>query len=185
MENAPALQQIHKSSTHALPRGIQTGWPSRVAKVTMGFLVLELVTGLAVTFGPFNATIQWGVLVHTFTGLAMLLPVCWYCAVHCSDYRDRAFSDVVLLGYLTVAALLVCSVSGVVVTAQALFGIRTTRVWRNIHLVSTFVIAGSVFAHLTLVRSARQGIETVHLQTVDAKTFSTYRRLLCFSKIAF
>jgi len=86
----------------------------------MGLLVLEAVTGLAVTFGPFHAAVQWGVLVHTAAGIAMLLPVCWYSAAHWLDYREQAFSDVVLLGYVTATALLVCCASGAVVTFEAL-----------------------------------------------------------------
>ncbi len=129
---------------------IRTGWPSLLAKVTMGLLALETVTGLAVTFGPFHAAVQWGLLIHTAAGIAMLLPVCWYCAAHWLDYRERAFSDVVLLGYVTTAALLVCCVSGAVVTFEALFGIRTLRLWRSAHLISTFVIVGGVAVHLVL-----------------------------------
>lgn len=129
---------------------IRTGWPSLLAKITMGLLALEAVTGLAVTFGPFHAAVQWGVLVHTAAGIAMLLPVCWYCAVHWLDYRERAFSDVVLLGYVTAAALLVCLVSGAVVTFEALLGIRMKPLWRNVHLISTFVILGGVGAHILL-----------------------------------
>ena len=140
-------------------RRIRTGWPSLLAKVTMGLLALEAVTGLAVTFGPFHAVVQWGVLVHTAAGIAMLLPVCWYCAAHWLDYREQAFSDVVLLGYVTAAALLVCCASGAVVTFEALLGIRTLLLWRNVHLISTFVILGGVGAHILLaVLRARKSV---------------------------
>jgi hypothetical protein len=131
-------------------RAIRTGWPSLLAKITMGLLALEAVTGLAVTFGPFHAVVQWGVLVHTAVGIAMLLPVCWYAAAHWLDYREQAFSDVLLLGYVTAAALLVCCASGAVVTFEALLDIRTLPLWRNVHMISTFVILGGVGVHTLL-----------------------------------
>src|SRR6476660_1348033 len=113
-----------------------TGWHAGLAKLTMGWLVLETLTGLALTFGPFHATVQWGLLVHTLAGVALLAPICWYWVAHWLDYEDQALSDVVLIGYAGAAALLVCCVSGVVVTVEALFGIHTSEVWRNVHLVS-------------------------------------------------
>jgi len=116
----------------------------------MGLLLFEIVTGLAVTLGPFSATVQWGVLAHTLVGLVMLLPVCWYTVKHWIDYRERAFSDVVLLGYITAGALLVCLLSGAVVTFEALFRTRTLPLWRNVHLISTLIVLGGVAAHLVL-----------------------------------
>jgi len=129
---------------------LRTGWRSGLAKLTMGWLVLETLTGLALTFGPFHATVQWGLLVHTLAGVALLAPICWYWVAHWLDYEDQALSDVVLIGYAGAAALLVCCVSGVVVTVEALFGIHTSEVWRNVHLVSTFVLLATVGAHAIL-----------------------------------
>jgi Cytochrome c554 and c-prime len=127
-----------------------TGWQSLLAKLTMGWLLLETVTGLALTFGPFHGATQWGLLVHTLVGTALLVPVCWYAVAHWLEYRKQALSDVVLLGYVGAAAVLVCCLSGVVVTVEALFGIRTSQVWRNVHLVSTFVLVACVGAHMVL-----------------------------------
>ncbi len=116
----------------------------------MGLVALEAATGLAVRFGPFHAAAQWGLLVHTVAGAAMLVPVCWYLAAHWLDYRKQAFSDVVLLAYVTAAALVVCFVSGGVVTYEALWGVRTLPFWRNVHLISTFAVLGGVGAHVLL-----------------------------------
>lgn len=138
------------SDTPNFIQRIRTGWQSRFAQMTMGILVFEVITGLAITFGPFSAAVQWGVLAHTLAGIIMVLPVCWYSVVHWLDYRERAFSDVVLIGYVTSAGLLVCLISGAVVTFQALFHTRTTSLWRNVHLISTFVIVLAVAVHLVL-----------------------------------
>jgi hypothetical protein len=125
----------------------RTSWGASLARLTMGCLLLEAVTGLAVTFAPFHASVEWGLLVHTLIGVLALLPVCWYCARHWLTYRDQAISDIVVLGYAAAAALVACCASGVAVTLQAVLAIRTSTVWRNIHLISTLALLATVSAH--------------------------------------
>ena len=120
-------------------RGTRTGWASRLAVLSFAVLVFEGVTGLAITFAPFHAVVEWGVLLHTVVGVLTLLPIAWYYAVHWRDYSHFALSHVVLLGYVATVALLVCTVSGVVVTAQGFFSVRMSNIWRQIHLISTLV----------------------------------------------
>jgi hypothetical protein len=116
----------------------------------MGLLLLEAVTGLAISFAPFHPAIEWGLLLHTLLGVGALVPLAWYCATHWSDYRRQALSDVVVLGYVGLVALLVCSGSGLVVTWQGIFTHRTSGFWRTTHLVSTLVILGAAVPHLVL-----------------------------------
>ena len=123
-------------------------WSSLLAKWCMAVIVLETVTGLASTFGPFHATVEWGLLVHTVVGVAALLPLLWYSWVHWLDYKRYALSHVVLLGYVGLVGLLVCLVSGIVVTWQGLFDVRMSPVWRNVHLISTFVALIGILPHL-------------------------------------
>jgi Cytochrome c554 and c-prime len=135
---------------HAVP--VRTGWVSRLTKLSLAALLFEAVSGLVVTLSPFHAFVQWNVLAHTLVGVATLLPLGWYFAAHWADYRRTAVSDVVLLGYLAAVALVVCAASGVVVTAQALFGIRTSPAWRQVHLISTLVALAAGLPHLVLVQ---------------------------------
>ncbi|MHC4348588.1 MAG: multiheme c-type cytochrome [Planctomycetota bacterium] len=123
-------------------------WSSLLAKWCMAVLLILTVTGLSVTFGPFHATVEWGLLVHTVVGVAALLPLLWYSWVHWLDYKRYALSHVVLLGYVGLAGLLVCLVSGIVVTWQGLFDVRMSPVWRNVHLISTFVALIGILPHL-------------------------------------
>ncbi len=138
-------------------RPLRTGWASLLARISVGLLLAEIVTGLAITLGPFHAAVQWGVLVHTFIGAAALIPLGWYLAAHWADYRHQAFSDVVLLGYAATLSLLLCAVSGIAVTLQGLFGLRTAPGWRDVHLVSTLVVVACLLPHtiLSLLRRAR------------------------------
>jgi hypothetical protein len=129
----------------------RTGWTAGLTKVALAALVFETVTGLVITLAPFHGAVEWSVLLHTAVGLATLVPLTWYFVVHWTDYRRFALSDVVLLGYVAVAALLVTSVSGLVVTWQGLFALRMSPLWRNIHLISTLAALAAALPHIALV----------------------------------
>ncbi|MHC4947782.1 MAG: multiheme c-type cytochrome [Planctomycetota bacterium] len=129
----------------------RTGWASRLASFCVGALLLLTVTGLAVTLGPFHASVEWGLLVHTAIGIVALLPLLWYSWVHWLDYRRYAMTHVVLLGYVGLVALVVCLVSGVVVTWQGLFDVRMSPAWRMVHLVSTIVAVVGIAPHVLIV----------------------------------
>jgi hypothetical protein len=139
---------------------LRTGWASTLARITMATLLFEAVSGLAITLSPFHSAVQWSVILHTIVGAVTLMPLAWYCGAHILDYRRYAFSHVVLLGYLALLGLIVCSVSGVVVTWQGLFGIRTTAFWRQTHLISTLVTLVAVVPHLlsALWRAAKSEV---------------------------
>ncbi|HEX6200922.1 MAG TPA: multiheme c-type cytochrome [Thermoanaerobaculia bacterium] len=129
----------------------RTGWTAGLTKLALATLVFETVTGLLITLAPFSAAAEWNVILHTAVGLATLVPLTWYFAVHWLDYKRFSLSDVVLLGYVAVAALLVCSISGLVVTWQGLFAVKMSGVWRNVHLVSTLVALAAALPHVVLV----------------------------------
>jgi hypothetical protein len=125
----------------------------------MGVLLLEAVSGLAITFAPFHPAVQWSVVVHTVVGAITLLPLAWYCRQHWLDYQEHAPSHIVALGYTGLAALAVCSLSGVALTWQGLFGLRISGWLRQTHLISTFVTLGALLPHVvfSFVRVWRNG----------------------------
>jgi len=95
------------------------GWQSWLALFSMAALLFETITGLVITLGPFHPFVQWSVLAHTAVGSLALLPTAWYCSSHWWDYRRWTLSHVVLLGYVALLGLTVCSASGVVYVAMA------------------------------------------------------------------
>ncbi|MBI4659904.1 MAG: cytochrome b/b6 domain-containing protein [Verrucomicrobia bacterium] len=127
---------------------LRTGWASALAKFAMAGLLFEGVSGLAITFLPFHPAIQWTVLAHTLAGVLVLGPLAWYCASHWLDYRRYASSHIVLLGFVGLVALLLCVLSGMVLTWQGLLGVRTSAVWRKLHLFSTFAALGTILPHV-------------------------------------
>ncbi len=129
----------------------RTGWQHWLSRISMGALLFEIITGLAVTLAPFHASVQWGVVIHTIFGAVMLLPVAWYCVRHIAEYRTYAWSHITVLGWMAVLGLAVACASGVVVTIQAVLGVRTDPLWRTIHLASTLVMLGGVVPHVVTV----------------------------------
>lgn len=141
-------------------RRVRTGWTAVLAGFAGAALLFELVTGLAVTFGPFHPIVEWAVILHTVAGALTLAPLLLYLYRHFEDYRRQALSDVLLLGYIALVALAICAASGVVVTWQGLLGIRTTPLWRHIHLISTLVTLATAGPHIVLawMRRRRTGL---------------------------
>jgi hypothetical protein len=121
-----------------------------LARAAFAGFLFGAVSGLVITLAPFRPVVQWTVIVHTAVALVLLVPMAWYAFVHWLDYRRYALSHVVLLGYVGVAALAVCLLSGLVVTWQAAFGVRTSWAWRQAHLVSTVVSLLGLLPHVVL-----------------------------------
>jgi hypothetical protein len=138
------------------------GWQSWVARFCMAVLLFEVLSGLLITIVPFNATAQWSVLLHSAVGALTLLPLAYYCATHWWRYRNYAMSQIVLLGHVALWALVICCVSGAVLTWQGLFGLRTSPTWRMVHLVTTFVTLIGMVPHIFGLPAFYSGTEYVN-----------------------
>src|SRR6266568_7658180 len=148
----------HMQSSESLG-SIRTGWSTVLARAVGAILLFELVSGLAITFGPFHPAIQWGLLLHTIAGILTIAPLTWYFARHWKDYADQAMSDVLLLGYVGLGALAICEVSGLLVTGQALLGVRTSPGLRYTHLVSTLLTLAASVPHILIAWWRRRNNE--------------------------
>ena len=129
----------------------KTGWSSGLSKLGLSAMLFLTVTGLAIAYAPFHATMEWGVLIHTAIGVLTLLPLVWYTFRHWGDYKRYNLSDSVLLGYVSGFAFLVCLISGIFVTWQGLFGTQMSPLWRNVHLYSTWVTLLTAIPHVVIV----------------------------------
>ena len=140
----------------------RTGWSGVLSKTAAAILLFELLSGLAITFGPFHPAIEWSVLLHTIVGVITLAPLVWYSVAHWNDYRDQALSDVLLLGYVGLGALAVCLVSGLLVMGQALVSVSTSPWLRYTHLTSTLLALAAGGAHILIAwwrRRRAEGVE--------------------------
>ena len=137
----------------------RTHWSSILDRVAAAILLFELVSGLAITFGPFHPAVEWGLLLHTVAGVITLAPLAWYCARHWKDYSGQALSDVLLLGYVGIGALAICLVSGLAVTWQALLGLKTSPSLRYVHLISTLLMLVATVPHVLIAWWRRRRTE--------------------------
>src|SRR5215469_318648 len=128
----------------------QSGWASALSRSAAAILLFELISGLAITFGPFHPITQWGLLLHTVIGILTIAPLVWYFARHWKNYAGQAMSDVLLLGYVGVCALSICLLSGLVLTGQALLAVKTAPVLRYTHLVSTLLAFAATLPHILI-----------------------------------
>jgi hypothetical protein len=114
-------------------------------------LLFLAVSGLVVTLGPFHPVVQWTLIVHAGVGALVTVPLIVYTLRHWARYRRFQFSHIVLLGYVAGVALVVCIASGIVVTWQGAAGTRMSWAWRQVHLVSTFVVLGAALPHVAIL----------------------------------
>lgn len=143
-QNNKPLKKDNRKPDRAIPE-----WRSKLTGLTGALLLFEIVTGLTLYLLPFGRLNQFGLLLHTILGVAMILPIVWYSYAHWLKRKGGNFSHFQLLGYLSVALLLVSFVSGSVVTWQGLQAERLNVAWDLLHLVSSLVFSIFVLLHLT------------------------------------
>ncbi len=148
-------------------------WRSRLLLTVGGLLLAETLTGLSIWLLPFSVSNQVVVLLHTVVGLALLGPFGWYQLRHWLRYRRIAVSHQVLTGYFAMAATLTALFSGLVLTWQAVFGMRIGYGWDLAHIIATFGLVAASLPHLVVpVLRAR----TASLRGAEGATLAAQRR---------
>ncbi len=143
------------------------GWGDCAGRFTAALLVFLLLTGLGIYLLPFSVFNQHAVLVHTAVGLLFVLPALAYGAKHVGAYARFPSTHVKFSGYAAVGLLLVCTVSGLVLTWQGAAGTRITYAWRMAHILTTFGLLLFLVAHMAtpLLRAlGGRGAEEVGLR---------------------
>ena len=146
-------------------------WKHKLLLVVSGLLIFETITGLLIYFLPFSISNQINVLLHTIIGLIFIIPYTWYQIRHWMIHTEKQMSHFKLSGYVLMILTIVLTVSGVVLTYQALFTIKAEPFWRLTHVVSTFAFIAFLLVHIVwiLIRdySART-LEAIR-PTIDAE----------------
>jgi hypothetical protein len=127
------------------------GWQSALAWFATGFLILESLTGLAITFLPFSLPLQLTVVIHSAIGIPALLPLSWYLWKHWRRYREATWTYIKVTGYVALISTIVCLISGAVLVYQAVFDTRIGYGWSKAHLISTFAILASAAPHVVFL----------------------------------
>lgn len=127
-------------------------WRSRLLGLTSAVLVFESITGLTIYLLGFSVFNQFSLLLHTLVGIVTLPLVGVYIARHWWVRRAGQLSHFQLLGYGAAVALVVASFSGLWLTYEGIWGIRRSRLWHQVHLVSSLLFMLFLLAHVvTLV----------------------------------
>ncbi len=138
-----------QSGTRRINRADQ--WRSGLAVMVGGLLAFETLTGLSIYLLPFSIPNQMAVLLHTLGGLAFVIPFGVYQLRHWLIYRRYAVTHIKLTGYIATWALILCGVSGLVLTWQAAFGRQIGVFWDLTHIITTFAIIAFVVPHVVLI----------------------------------
>ena len=126
-------------------------WDSILTISAAGSLGFLAVSGLAIWLLPFSLFTQAAVLLHAAAGLVVSAPVVWYAVHHWRLYRQYQLTFIKLLGYFTVLVLAVCVASGIVLTWQAIVGVRTGAGWRALHRWTTIGVIVFAVTHVIAV----------------------------------
>jgi Cytochrome c554 and c-prime len=154
---------VRKNATSGLAADRASGWTSGLARAVSGLLLFETLTGLSVWLLPFSVPNQFVVLLHTVGGLVFLLPYVVYQLRHWQAYFRRPWSHYMVTGYVAFAAVVVNSISGLVLAEQALFGRAISYAWDSVHIVTTLALVAFVVPHILLpvIRAGRGSVEAI------------------------
>jgi cytochrome c554/c'-like protein len=127
------------------------GWRRPLARFATGVLAFLTLSGLAIFALPFNLWNEHAVVTHTAIGLLFALPLAWYLVSHVVAYWTYPLTHTKFTGWASGAMVVVCSLSGVVLTWEAWFGRKISPTWREIHIVTTFGTVAFLAPHLVAV----------------------------------
>ena len=126
-------------------------WRSRLSIFVFGLLLFETISGLSIWLLPFSVPNQILVLIHTVGGLAFLVPYLIYQGRHWWIYRSRQWSHYTVTGYVAFVVVVLCCLSGVIVTVQALVAVKISYFWDLVHIVTTLAIVAFLVPHVVLL----------------------------------
>ncbi len=126
------------------------GWRWRLAIFVTAILVIEGVTGLWIYLAPFSVNAQIQVLLHTVAGVVLLVPCLYYLVRHFLVWFRQNFTAVMVFGYALAAMVIVCLLSGVVLTWQAAVGPKMSPGWDLVHLVTGIGVLALIALHVVL-----------------------------------
>lgn len=126
------------------------GWSAPLAAVVSGMLAILFATGVWMWLGPFSVSVQLQAILHPALGLVAIVPCCVFVVRHLRQWWGQKLTAVMALGYLLLAFVAVCGVSGVVLTIEAATGPRRSETFDLVHLVSGIGVGALLPLHLAM-----------------------------------
>ena len=138
--------------------------------IATSVVAYSLLSGLMITLLPFSVYVQYSIIVHSIVGVVALVPLVAAVYLHWQRRKSDAPPSVARAAMLAIAALAVCLLTGLVVTAMALFGTWVPGWIDTVHLVSAIVLGTLIAVHLAPI-VARYGNTAASPRRAPRKRF--------------
>ncbi len=138
----------NKQEPNSTPGDVIIDYRSFLTWIATSVVVYSLMSGLMVTLLPFGVYTQFSIIIHTTVGLVAVIPLFAAVYLHWQRRRSDAPVPVARAAVVAVAAMGVCVLTGLVMTAMALFGTWVPDWADTVHLVSALVLGALIIVHL-------------------------------------
>ncbi|MFO0981309.1 MAG: multiheme c-type cytochrome [Planctomycetota bacterium] len=123
--------------------------PLTVTTVTL-FLFLS-ISGLVIYLAGFSLLNQFMVLAHTALGFVFVIPYSVYQLQHWRGVRSQPVTNHKVLGYSAFVAIVVCAITGLVLSLQAAAGTHVSYLMDLLHTISGFAAFAIVIGHVAFL----------------------------------
>ena len=138
----------NKQEPTSTPGDVIIDYRSFLTWIATSVVAYSLLSGLMVTLLPFGVYAQFSIIIHTAVGLVAVIPLVAAVYLHWQRRRSDAPVPVARAAMIAIAALGVCVLTGLFITAMALFGTWVPGWVDTVHLVSALVLGALIVLHL-------------------------------------
>ncbi|NUP96753.1 MAG: hypothetical protein HUU28_11380 [Planctomycetaceae bacterium] len=146
-----------------------SGWRGLLPRLVSGSLLYLTLSGLVIWLAPFNVFSEHSVIVHTLVGLLTLPLIVWFSLRHVLGWWSFPLTHLKVTGWVSLALLVACAGSGLVLTWQGAFGTRSDAAWRWTHIATTVALLAFLIPHY-FVPIARERRASAALASAAVRT---------------
>ncbi len=138
----------NKQEHNSTPGEVVIDYRSFLTWIVTAVVAYSLLSGLMVTFLPFGVYAQFSIIIHTVVGLVAVIPLVAAVYLHWQRRKSDAPVPIARAAIVAVVALFVCVLTGLIITAMAVFGTWVPGWVDTVHLVSALVLGTLIAIHL-------------------------------------
>src|SRR5210317_34899 len=138
----------NKQEHNSTPGEVVIDYRSFLTWIVTAVVAYSLLSGLMVTFLPFGVYAQFSIIIHTVVGLVAVIPLVAAVYLHWQRRKSDAPVPIARAAIVAVVALFVCVLTGLIITAMAVFGTWVPGWVDTVHLVSALVLGTLIAVHL-------------------------------------
>ncbi len=138
-----------QSTEQPQPDDVVIDYRSLLTWIATAIIAYSLLSGLASQLLSFSIFVQYSIIVHTVVGLISVGPLLAIAYYHWQRRKRDAVTPVARVAIAALLTLGFCLLTGLLITAMALFGIRVAEIASTLHLVSGLLLGALMVLHLT------------------------------------